>query len=191
MALSANGVVNAKVASGGINLSNEVHQGLNDSKSLNALGISDVSTIHALSSSIVPNNGVIEANANTVRFSQSNVKKTLPDIVESMKRDGFSGDPIDVVRMQDGGLTSIDNTRVMAGSLSDTKLQLKVHEFDEPFPASRGPEHFTHKKTKQEPTTYGEAVTNRISRQNPKWKKQNPQGGNFSGIHKDTEPFEP
>ena len=58
LALSANGAVSAKVASGGINLSNEVHQGLNDSKSLNALGISDVSTIHALSSSIVPNAGV-------------------------------------------------------------------------------------------------------------------------------------
>ena len=57
MALLANGAVNAKVASGGINLSNEVHQGLNDSKSLNALGISDVSTIYALSSSIVPNAG--------------------------------------------------------------------------------------------------------------------------------------
>lgn len=57
MALSANGAVNAKVASGGINLSSELHQGLNDSKSLNALGISDVSTIHALSSSIVPNAG--------------------------------------------------------------------------------------------------------------------------------------
>ena len=55
LALSANGAVSAKVASGGINLSNEVHQGLNDSKSLNALvGISDVSTIHALGSSIVP-----------------------------------------------------------------------------------------------------------------------------------------
>lgn len=58
MALSANGAVNAKVALGGINLSQEVHWGLDVSKPLNALGISEVSATRTISSPLVPNEGV-------------------------------------------------------------------------------------------------------------------------------------
>ena len=57
LALSANGTVNAKVTSGHQNLGSEASWDLNDSKSLIALGVSDVSTIHALGSSLVPNGG--------------------------------------------------------------------------------------------------------------------------------------
>ena len=34
--------------------------------------------------------------------------------MKSMKSDGWKGDPVDVVRMPDGKLTSIDNTRIAA-----------------------------------------------------------------------------
>ena len=47
LALSANAQVNAKVASGGINLSSPVHQGLEVANALNALGINEVSTMFA------------------------------------------------------------------------------------------------------------------------------------------------
>lgn len=33
-----------------------------------------------------------------------------------MKANGWKGDAIDVVRMGDGGLTTLDNTRVLAAS---------------------------------------------------------------------------
>ncbi len=79
----------------------------------------------------------------------------------------------------------------MAGGLTNTKLKVNIREYDETFPASRRPDYFRHKKTKQEPRTYGEAVENRISKQHPKWRKQNPYGGNISGVHKNSVPFEP
>ena len=80
LALSANGAVSAKVASGGINLSNEVHQGLNDFKSLNALvGISDVSTIHALGSSIVPNAGADDGLYNRGSFRKSTNQRAIEE----------------------------------------------------------------------------------------------------------------
>src|SRR5450759_5740009 len=50
-----------------------------------------------------------------VRLSQSSVSG-VSKIAESMRADGWVGDPIDVVRMPDGGLTTIDNTRVVAAN---------------------------------------------------------------------------
>ena len=39
---------------------------------------------------------------------------TFDTLIESMKKDGWKGDPIDVVNMSDGAPTSLDNTRVLA-----------------------------------------------------------------------------
>lgn len=40
-----------------------------------------------------------------------------------MKLNGWKGDPIDVVRMADGKLTTIDNTRVLAASRAGVKVE--------------------------------------------------------------------
>lgn len=45
--------------------------------------------------------GPVTINPNEIRFSQSSVNGSV-EIVESMKRNGWAGDPIDVVQMPDG-----------------------------------------------------------------------------------------
>jgi len=63
--------------------------------------------------------------ANEIRFSQKSVSFskvdratgqafTYDDLVMSMRTNGWKGDPVDVVRMPDTRLTSIDNTRISA-----------------------------------------------------------------------------
>ena len=68
-----------------------------------------------------------------IRFSQSSVNGAA-DIADSMRASGWVGDPIDVVRMQDGGLTSVDNTRVLAANEAGINVQAVVHGFDDPLP---------------------------------------------------------
>ena len=52
-------------------------------------------------------------------------------LVQSMKADGWVGKPVDVVRMSDGTLTSIDNTRVLAARQAGIDIQANVRGFDE------------------------------------------------------------
>ena len=68
-----------------------------------------------------------------VRLSQSSVNGAAK-IIQSMRVDGWVGDPIDVVRMPDGGLTTIDNTRVVAANQAGINVQAVLHEFDEALP---------------------------------------------------------
>jgi hypothetical protein len=49
-------------------------------------------------------------------------------------KNGWKGDPIDVVRMADGELTSIGNTRVLAARYTDTPIQARVRNYDDPLP---------------------------------------------------------
>ena len=52
-------------------------------------------------------------NSKNIRFSQSSVNDAK-EIIESMTQKGWDGYPIDVVRMTDGKLTTLDNTRLLA-----------------------------------------------------------------------------
>ena len=51
-------------------------------------------------------------NPNEIRFSQTSVNGAK-EITESMKVNGWVGDPIDVVKMSDGRLTTVDNARYL------------------------------------------------------------------------------
>ena len=109
MALSANGAVNAKVASGGINLSSEMHWGLDDSKSLNALGISDVSTTHALSSSIVPKGATDQ--------------DMIDGIVDHRAKNDTSGHgTLGMGRDGDGNLTPVRESTIDGKSHAETQV---------------------------------------------------------------------
>ena len=114
-------------------------------------------------------------DASTIRFSQSNVRSTLPKIVESMKANGWLGEPIDVVRMPDGGLTAVDNTRLAAASLTNTPVQARIRGFNEAFPATRAGGNL-------QGATWGEAVTNRIGEQQKMWQRLYPNGSPFTGV---------
>jgi hypothetical protein len=97
-----------------------------------------------------------------IRFSQHSVTGASA-ITDSMRSDGWIGAPIDVVRMPDGELTTIDNTRVLAARQAGIDVSANVHGFDEPLPADMIGR-FT---TRSGPvTTWGQAVSQRIGRQN-------------------------
>ena len=111
-------------------------------------------------------------NPHSIRFSQSSVNGAK-DLIKSMKQNGWKGDPIDVVKMKDGGLTTIDNTRVLAASEAGVKVKAVVRNFDEALPAEMI-ERFTTKKGT--PSTWGEAVKLRIGKQKAAFRNNNPNG---------------
>lgn len=106
----------------------------------------------------------------------------MPEITRSMGANGWQGAPIDVVRMADGGLTAVDNTRLAAASLTRTPVQATVRNFDEAFPASRAGGNL-------KGSTWGEAITNRIGGQKPAWQRLYPSGSSFTGVHPTTGSF--
>ncbi|THB82430.1 hypothetical protein E1N66_21030, partial [Pantoea allii] len=74
---------------------------------------------------VKPTGNTSSFDANEIRFSQNTVsynktdrdtgvKYTYDDLVSSMKKDGWKGDPVDVIKMPDGKMTSMDNTRISA-----------------------------------------------------------------------------
>jgi hypothetical protein len=96
-----------------------------------------------------------------------------------MRANGWVGDPIDVVRMRDGDLTTVDNTRVLSAALSGINVQVRVHEFDSVLPAQLA-ERFADRKGGM-PSTWGEAVVNRINNQSSKYRQRYPSGSPFTG----------
>ncbi|MDU9393754.1 DUF637 domain-containing protein [Pseudomonas sp. zfem002] len=120
--------------------------------------------------------------ADDIRFSQNSVSfnktdrvsgtnYTYDDLVQSMKTNGWKGDPVDVVKMPDGKLTSMDNTRIAAAREAGIDVNASVRGFDEPLtPAiqeARGWQNFD---------TWGEAITGRINKQSGGFSTSNPYG---------------
>lgn len=118
-------------------------------------------------------------NPNDIRFSQSSVNGST-EIVESMKKNGWVGDPIDVVRMPDNIYTTIDNTKVVAARQAGIDVQANIHAYDELLPAEYI-ERFTTKKGV--PATWGDAIKLRIGKQNSTFRNNNPFGSyNMNNI---------
>ncbi|MEC1179506.1 hypothetical protein P9B03_13490 [Metasolibacillus meyeri] len=116
--------------------------------------------------------GTVKLNPNEIRFSQNSVNGSQ-EITESMNNNGWVGDPIDVVRMSDGGLTTIDNTRVVVARAAGFDVQAVVRNADDLLPEHLI-ERFTTKKGV--PTTWGEAIEMRIGKQSSGFKTNNPYG---------------
>ncbi|MFF5131248.1 DUF6531 domain-containing protein [Streptomyces syringium] len=115
----------------------------------------------------------------SVRFSQNSVTEA-DEIIQSMGKNGWKGDPIDVVRMPDGKMTSIDNTRVMAARYTDTAIQARIRNFDDPLPKDviESGRFNTKKAT---PTTWGEAILARIGKQSAGYRNEYPMGSDITG----------
>jgi len=113
-----------------------------------------------------------------VRLSQSSVNGAAK-IIESMRANGWVGDPIDVVRMPDSDLTTIDNTRVVAAHQAGIDVQAVIHGFDDPLP----PEFIDRFTTPKGgvPSTWGGAILNRIGGQNSLYRNTYPFGSPFTG----------
>lgn len=96
-----------------------------------------------------------------------------------MRADGWVGDPIDVVRMRDGGLTSVDNTHLLAAKRSGINVQANLHEFEDGLPDHLA-DRFATKKGEL-PSTWGEAATSRINNQGAAYRNANPHGSWVTG----------
>ncbi|BCL73504.1 hypothetical protein TUMSATVNIG1_54800 [Vibrio nigripulchritudo] len=112
---------------------------------------------------------------NAIRFSQNSVNGA-DDLVKSMQVNGWMGDAIDVVKMGDGSLTTLDNTRVLAASRAGINVQANIHNASDALPANMV-ERFTTKKGV--PTTWGEAVQLRIGKQNSVFRNTYPNGSPY------------
>lgn len=118
----------------------------------------------------------------SIRFSQTSVHGAR-GIADDMAVNGWRGDPIDVVQMPDGGLTTVDNTRVLAAGMTDTPVQANVHQFDEAIPDVRAGTMPSRKGDL--PATWGEALEFRIGRQNAGYRNRYPSGSPFTGWEGD------
>jgi len=121
--------------------------------------------------------GVRTLNPNEIRFSQSSVNDARP-LTESMRNNGWVGEPIDVVRSSDGSYITVDNTRVLAASRAGIQVQSRVHEATEALP----PEFVDRFTTRGGvPQTWGDAIRLRIERQSAGWRNQYPNGSPVTG----------
>lgn len=121
---------------------------------------------------------ISKLNPAKVRFSQNSVKEA-DEIIKSMSKKGWKGDPIDVVKMKDGGLTSVDNTRVLAAKTTGTTIKARIHEYDDKIDINMA-NRFLSKK-KEIPETWGQAVSYRIGKQASGYRNKYPEGSQITG----------
>ncbi|WP_326590486.1 RHS repeat-associated core domain-containing protein [Streptomyces sp. NBC_01294] len=122
--------------------------------------------------------GVASIASAEIRFSQksvTNAKQTVDSIAEK----GWAGAPVDVVRMPDGKLTSIDNRRVLGAKKVGIDVQARVHDYNEPLP-QEFLEIGRFNTKKASPLTWGEAVTARIEKQGAAYRNANPYGSEIT-----------
>lgn len=88
-----------------------------------------------------------------------------------MRTNGWKGDPVDIVKMPDGKLTSMDNTRIAAAREAGIDVKASVRGFDDPLtPAIQEASGW------QSFNTWGEAITGRINKQSGGFSTSNPHG---------------
>ncbi|MFW8745124.1 hypothetical protein ACOI9R_33855, partial [Mesorhizobium japonicum] len=99
---------------------------------------------------------------------------TIDGIAASMAREGWKGDHVDIVRMPDGGLTSLDNRRLVAADMAGISVQAVVHDLHDPIDPSVSWRFAD--RAGNAPDTWGAAVDNRIARQPAWWRDANQFG---------------
>jgi hypothetical protein len=117
-------------------------------------------------------------SADGIRFSQRSVNGAA-EIEASMRSNGWVGDAIDVVRMPDGGLTSIDNTRLLAAKRAGIDVRASTHGFADPIPESMAGRFLS--RSGAVPSNWGEAISNRIAGQGSMFSNRYPSGSPFTG----------
>ncbi|WP_249127136.1 hemagglutinin repeat-containing protein [Acinetobacter nosocomialis] len=83
-------------------------------------------------------------------------------MVESMKKNGWNGEPVDIVIMPNGSATSMDNTRILAAREAGIDVKAKVRDFNTPL-TSLEKDRF--KSGNVVPKTWGEAIKLRVEKQ--------------------------
>jgi hypothetical protein len=109
-----------------------------------------------------------------INFSQESISYTkyrgglkynLDDIMHSMINNGWVGAPIDVVQMEKGILTTIDNSRVFVAKKANINVKANVRKYNERLPSGML-DRFEHPKIYGAyAKTWGEAIEFRLMRQ--------------------------
>ena len=120
----------------------------------------------------------VELEPASIMFSQRTVSGA-EEIAASMRVNGWSGAPVDVVRMENGALVTLDNTRVFAASQTGTKVQAFVHEASDALPPSQI-QRFT--TSGGAPSTWGQAAKLRIQNQGAGFSGTYPNGSPYTGV---------
>lgn len=134
--------------------------------------------------SFSPSNKVQQISPDKLRYSQENVSDYSRHI-ETIRKNNYAypkeWDPVNVVKMQDGKLTTFDHRRVLAARETGIKVNARVYHFKESLPSGFANDRFGSPKLpnpSQTIKTWGDAITYRIS--NPKnpnlFKLQYPSG---------------
>ena len=122
--------------------------------------------------------GAVEISANEIMFSQQSINDAA-EIIESMEASGWVGGPVDVVSI-DGKLVTLDNTRVFAAQQAGIRVQAVVHDAAETISPERGQAFLEQYGTR--PSTWGEAVQQRIDNQSSGFRNAYPQGSPYTGV---------
>jgi hypothetical protein len=105
---------------------------------------------------------ILEVDPRMLRYSQRSAggRGRAEVLRESMKAHGYKGDPIDVVRLEDGSLVAIDNTRPAVAAELGINVRARVRHPSEPLPGEMIGRF-------GEAKTWGEALQYRTSHQDP------------------------
>jgi hypothetical protein len=88
---------------------------------------------------------------------------------------GWRGGPINVVTNMDGTYTTLNNTRVLAAHRAGINTRAVIRGPNEPMPQHLAQQYADRKNVI--PTTFGDAVRNRVQRQNASFRQTHPNGG--------------
>jgi RHS repeat-associated protein len=118
---------------------------------------------------------ITKLDPSLVRFSQRTVNgAVLEDVAESMKANGWKGEAIDVVKMEDGIYTSFDNKRLYSAKSTETDVIAIVHEHTESLDAVMKDR--IKAQYGVEAKTWGDAIKLRVKDQGKKFSTANPFG---------------
>ena len=98
----------------------------------------------------------------TVSYQKGGKHYNYESMVKSMQKDGWNGDPVDIVIMPNGTATSMDNTRILAAREANVSVKAKVRDFNTPLTSA---EKDRFQSGSQIPKTWGEAIKLRIAKQ--------------------------
>jgi RHS repeat-associated protein len=112
----------------------------------------------------------------SIRFSQSSVNG-YGKAVDALKSGNY--DPIDVVQMQDGMYTTVDNTRLLAAQNEGLNISANVHKYTDALPESMLERFENPNQAGQYAKTWGEAVEYRTNSQNASYRENYGGTGSF------------
>lgn len=114
--------------------------------------------------------------ASSIRFSQSTVNN-YGKAVESLKSGNY--DPIDIVKMNDGMYTTVDNTRLLAAQREGFDIKANVHNYNDALPDNMLDRFENPAQPGQYAKTWGEAVEFRTNDQSSAFRKNYGGTGTF------------